>query len=165
MFLHFDPMYLLFVALPGMLLSGWAAMRVKSAFAHYSQVPTENRVTGAEAAQILLHGAGIDDVQVVPTNGFLSDHYDPTNRRLALSEGVYSSTSVAAVGIACHEAGHAIQHAEHYGPLHLRSALVPTAGIGSNLGILVMGLGLFMRAPGMILIGAILFSAVLLFQL
>jgi hypothetical protein len=95
----------------------------------------------------------------------LSDHYNPVNKTLALSDGVYDSRSLAAVGIAAHEAGHAIQHARHYGPLKLRSMLVPTAGIGSNLGYIIMLIGLFMASQNMVLVGAVLFSAVLLFQL
>jgi len=94
----------------------------------------------------------------------LTDHYNPANRTLNLSEGVYDSRSVAAVGVAAHEAGHAIQHAEHYKPLWLRSLLVPTASIGSNLGYIIMLIGLFMASQNMVLVGAVLFSMVLLFQ-
>jgi Zn-dependent membrane protease YugP len=112
----------------------------------------------------LLEMAGISDVRVVPTDGFLSDHYNPVTKELALSAAVYSSRSVAAVGVAAHEAGHAIQHATNYTPLWIRSALVPAAGIGSNLGYLVMLIGL-MISPYVVLAGAILFGAVLVFQL
>ena len=160
----FDPVYFLFVG-PAMLLAMWASFRTKSAFNRYSQVPSSGNVTGAQAAQLLLDRAGIRDVKVIPTQGMLSDHYNPVNKTLALSEGVYASRSVAAVGVACHEAGHAIQHARSYGPLWLRSALVPTVGIGSNLGLIVMGIGLMMQRPGIVGFGAILFSAVLAFQL
>lgn len=160
----FDPIYFVFM-IPPLLLSLWASARTKWAFNRYSQVGTRRGYTGAEAAQILLDRAGIQDVEVVPTNGFLSDHYDPLHKRLALSEQVYASTSVAAVGVATHEAGHAIQHANHYAPLHLRSALVPTAGIGSNIGYGVMLMGLIMQSANMVVIGAVLFSAVLLFQI
>lgn len=160
----FDYQYVLMVLLPGMLISGFASWMVRSAFAKYSQVSTGRGMTGAEAAQLLLDRAGIYDVQVVPTHGYLSDHYNPTNKTLALSEAVYSSRSVAAVGVATHEAGHAIQHANHYAPLWIRSALVPAAQLGSSAGYLVMMLGLFM-SPFVVLIGAFIFGGTLLFQL
>lgn len=161
----FDPMYILMVLLPGMLLSGWASLRVKSAFKKYSKVRSANGITGAQAAQVLLQRAGISDVKVVPTSGFLSDHYNPTNKTLALSQDVYSSPSIAAVGVACHEAGHAIQHAANYKPMWIRSMLVPTANIGSSIGYFVMIGGLIFQAANIVLLGAILFSAVLLFQI
>lgn len=160
----FDPMYLLFIA-PGMLLSLWASFRVKAAFNKYSAVPSMRGLTGAQAAAELLRGAGISDVQIVRHQGTLTDHYNPMTKTLALSEPVYDSTSVAAVGVATHEAGHAIQHAHSYGPLWLRSLLVPTANIGSSLGYIVMALGLGFHSSKMVFFGAILFSAVLLFQI
>jgi Zn-dependent membrane protease YugP len=156
-------MYFVFV-IPALLLSLWASFRTKSAFNKYSQVRTARGLTGAQAAQILLDRAGIHDVRIVPTHGVLSDHYNPVNKTLALSEPVYASNSVAAVGVACHEAGHAIQHAVHYKPLWLRSALVPTANIGSSIGYFVMLFGLILSSTNMVLLGAVLFSAVLLFQ-
>jgi uncharacterized protein len=113
----------------------------------------------------LLANAGVRDVGIEQTDGFLSDHYNPLTKKLALSEEVYGSATIAAVGVACHEAGHAVQHANHYAPMWLRSALVPTANIGSNIGYAVMMIGLFMRSTGMVLAGAVLFSMVLLFQL
>lgn len=160
----FDPLYLLVVMLPGMLISGAASLAVRAAFNRYSQVMTRRGITGAQAAQILLQGAGIGDVNIVPTRGHLSDHYNPSNRQLALSEDVYNSSSVAAVGIACHEAGHAIQHAEQYAFLGMRTALVPLAGIGSSLGYMVMLAGLFLSMTPLLLVGAALFSLVLVFQ-
>jgi Zn-dependent membrane protease YugP len=159
----FDPMYLLFIA-PGLALSLWASWRVKSTFNKYSKVRSMRGMSGAEAAQELLRGAGISDVKIVRSRGMLSDHYNPVTKTLALSDPVYDSDSVAAIGVATHEAGHAIQHATHYGPLWLRSALVPTANIGSSIGYMVMLFGLFLGMTDMVLIGAILFSAVLLFQ-
>jgi Zn-dependent membrane protease YugP len=161
--MYFDPTYFLFIA-PALLLSLWASFRTKSAFNKYSRVRTMRGLTGAQAAQILLDRAGIHDVKIVPTHGTLTDHYNPLTKTLALSEPVYGSSSVAAVGVACHEAGHAIQHARAYKPLWLRSALVPTAGIGSSLGYMVMLGGLLFSSTNMVLIGAMLFSAVLLFQ-
>lgn len=165
--MYFDPVYFLFVG-PALALSLWASFRTKSAFKKYSQIRTLSGMTGAQAAGVLLQRAGISDVKIVPTRGVLSDHYNPLNKTLALSEPVYGSASVAAVGVACHEAGHAIQHATHYAPLWLRSALVPTANIGSKLGYWVMLIGLFMMStfgPGVIYVGAALFSLVLIFQI
>jgi Zn-dependent membrane protease YugP len=162
--MFFDPMYLLFIA-PALALSLWASFRTKAAFNKYSKVRTARGLTGAQAARAMLDGAGIHDVQIQAARGMLTDHYNPVNKTLNLSEGVYASNSIAAVGIACHEAGHAIQHAEHYGPLWLRSTLVPTANIGSSVGYMVMLFGLIFHAANMVLFGAILFSAVLLFQI
>jgi Zn-dependent membrane protease YugP len=160
----FDPMYFLFIA-PGLALSLWASWRVKSAFNKYSQVRSARGMTGAQAAQEMLDRAGITDVKVVPTRGMLSDHYNPLNKTLALSEPVYASNSIAAIGVATHEAGHAIQHARNYAPLWVRSMLVPTANIGSGLGYFVMLFGLMFASTNMVLVGAVLFSAVLLFQI
>lgn len=164
-----DPLYLVFI-LPALALSLWASWRTRRAFNKYSRVRTLSGLTGAQAARKLLDAAGIHDVEIVPTRGTLSDHYNPVTRKLALSEPVYGTASVAAVGVACHEAGHAIQHATKYAPLWLRSALVPTANIGSSLGYIVMMIGLFLVYAGsalgqqVVLFGAVLFSAVLLFQ-
>lgn len=160
----FDPMYFLIIA-PGLALSMWASFRVKSSFNKYSKVRSARGMTGAEAAQEMLDRAGITDVRVIPTRGMLSDHYNPVNKTLALSESVYASNSIAAIGVATHEAGHAIQHARNYAPLWVRSMLVPTANIGSSVGYLVMLGGLFLSSTNMILAGAVLFSAVLLFQI
>lgn len=160
----FDPTYILFVLIPGMIISGGASLLVRAAFSKYSKVRTRRGFTGAQAAKVLLDNAGIHDVEIVATQGHLSDHYNPQSKQLALSTDVFSSTSVAAVGIACHEAGHAIQHAEGYGPLGLRSALVPMAGMGSSIGYAVMAIGLFIH-PFLVGVGALIFSGVLLFQL
>ena len=159
----FDPMYLLFIA-PGLILSMRASFRVKRTFNKYSQVPSRRGLTGAQAAAELLRGAGIRDVTIVRSHGMLTDHYNPVTKQLALSDAVYDSRSVAALGVATHEAGHAIQHAQHYAPLWVRSALVPTANIGSSIGYMVMVGGLLFASTNMVLIGAILFSAVLAFQ-
>ncbi|MEM6792948.1 MAG: zinc metallopeptidase [Acidobacteriota bacterium] len=156
--------YLLFIA-PGILLSLYAQAKVKSAFNKYSRVRSAQGITGAQAAEAMLANAGIQDVKVVPTQGMLSDHYNPVTKTLALSEAVYSQPTVAAVGVACHEAGHAIQHASNYAPLWIRSALVPTASIGSSFGIWGMIIGGALGSQGLFMIGVILFSAVLLFQL
>jgi Zn-dependent membrane protease YugP len=159
-----DPMYLLIVMIPGLLISGGASLLVRAAFNKYSRIGSRRGYTGAQAAQILLDRAGIHDVSIVSTRGYLSDHYNPQSKQLALSQAVYASNSLAAVGVACHEAGHAIQHATGYAALGLRSALVPMAGIGSSLGYIVMIVGL-MLSPFVVGIGILIFSAVLLFQL
>jgi uncharacterized protein len=160
----FDPMYLVFI-LPGLALSMWASYRTKSAFEKYSKVRSGSGLTGAQAARLMLDQAGLHDVTIVRTHGMLSDHYNPMTRSLSLSEAVYDMPSISAIGVACHEAGHAIQHAQKYAPLWLRSALVPTANIGSGIGYFVMLLGLFLHATNMVLVGAVLFSMVLLFQI
>ena len=159
----FDPIYLLFAA-PGLLLSLWASYRVRTAFDHYSKVGTMRGMSGAEAARHLLDDAGLTNVEIFETDGYLSDHYDPVNRQLALSRDVFHGRSVASVGVATHEAGHALQHAHGYAPLWLRSALVPAAGIGSSIGYVVMGVGLFLH-PLVVVLGAAIFSMVLLFQI
>ncbi len=159
----FDPMYLVFLA-PALLLSLWASFRTRSAFNKYSKVRAASGLTGAQAAQRLLDSAGIGDVKIVPHHGLLSDHYNPATKTLALSESVFASPSIAAIGVACHEAGHALQHAQHYAPLWLRSLLVPTANIGSSLGYIVMVVGLMMGAMKLFLLGVGLFSMVFLFQ-
>jgi Zn-dependent membrane protease YugP len=162
--MFFDPMYLLFI-LPGLALSMWASFRTKSAFKKYSSVPSARGLTGAQAAKILLERAGLNDVSITRSHGFLSDHYNPMNKSLNLSEAVYASNSIAAIGVATHEAGHAIQHAQKYAPLWLRSTLVPTANIGSSIGYIVMIGGLFLGMTNLVLVGAVLFSMVLLFQI
>lgn len=160
----FDPMYIAFMV-PALALSLWASWKTKSAFNKYSKVRTASGMTGAQAAQKMLDGAGIRDVKVVATRGVLSDHYNPMTKTLALSEPVYGSPSVAAVGVACHEAGHALQHRDGYAPLKLRSLLVPTAGIGSQVGVWVIIAGLMFKSMGLMTVGIVLFSAVVLFQI
>ncbi len=169
--MFFDPTYLLLMA-PALILSLWASFRTKSTFNKYSKQRAMTGLTGAEAAKRMLERAGISGVTIAPTRGYLSDHYNPMNKTLALSEAVYGSNSIAAIGVACHEAGHAIQHATKYAPLGLRSMLVPTANIGSKLGYWVMFAGLILMGMAgssvgvtVVLIGAVLFSAVLLFQI
>jgi Zn-dependent membrane protease YugP len=143
----------------------WASFRTKSSFNKYSQVRSGRGLSGAEAARIVLDREGLQDVTIERASGFLSDHYNPATRSLSLSEPVYDSRSIAAIGVATHEAGHAVQHARHYAPLWLRSALVPTASIGSSIGYIVMLVGLMLQASNMVLVGAVLFSMVLLFQI
>jgi len=160
----FDPFFMA-VMVPGLLLSLWASMRVKSTFRRYSQVQSRSGYTGAEAAHELLARSGIDGVRIEPVQGFLSDHYDPSVRTLRLSPDVYHGRSLAALGVAAHEAGHAIQHAHKYGPLAFRSMVVKPAMLGSNLGMVVLSIGLFAHATSMIWLGVALFSAFVLFTL
>jgi len=142
----FDPIYLL-VCLPGLALSAWASLKVKSTFARYSQVRAQSGLTGAEAARELLRLRGVNDVRVEPVQGFLSDHYDPGARVLRLSPDVYNGHSLASLGVAAHEAGHALQHATGYGPLKFRSFVVKPAMLGSNLGMYVLMGGLVLTLP------------------
>jgi Zn-dependent membrane protease YugP len=161
----FDPIYFVFI-LPGLALSLWASFKTRSAFNKFSKVRAATGLTGAQAAMRMLQAAGIEDVEIVRApGGALSDHYNPVTKKLALSQPVYDQPSIAAIGVACHEAGHAIQHQEKYAPLWLRSVLVPTANIGSSLGYIVMIAGLFMGLIKVFLLGAVMFSMVLLFQI
>ncbi len=161
----FDPMYLLLVALPTLVLSMGASALTKSTFKKYSRQRASTGLTGAEAARQMLDRAGITGVEVVATRGYLTDHYNPMNKTLALSEATYAQATVSAIGVACHEAGHAIQHARAYGPLWARSMLVPVAGIGSKFGLYGMMFGLMLTSTALFGVGALLFSAVVLFQL
>ena len=120
----YDPRYLLFMA-PALLLAAWASFKVQATFRRYSRVGASSGLTGAEAAEAMLRSQGITDVKIEHAAGLLSDHFDPSSNTLRLSDGVYGSPSLAAIGVACHEAGHALQKAHHYAPLGLRSALVP----------------------------------------
>ena len=162
--MFFDPIYLILVG-PTLLLALWAQLRVKTAFGKYSRVMTRRGMSGAEAAREVLRKADIYDVEVEQVGGFLSDHYDPRSKKLRLSPNVYSSPSVAAVGVAAHEAGHAIQHAHNYGPLALRSLLVPTASFGSWLAFPLILIGMFVGSLGLAKIGVLLFGAIVLFQI
>lgn len=159
------------VLLPGMLLSGGASWLVRTRFAQYSKVPSKRGYTGQMAAQRLLDYAGITDVQVVRVDGMLTDHYNPTTKQLALSSQVFDRTSIAAIGVATHEAGHAIQHATGYYPLKWRSAIVPVANIGTKFGTYGMMIGVMILAGGhafgqpIFVIGALAFLMFVLFQL
>jgi len=162
--MYFDSTYLI-IMLPALLFSLWAKFKTQSAFKKYSKVRVMSGQTGAQAAQTLLNRAGITDVEIKPIRGMLSDHYNPMTKTLALSEGVYGQNSVSAVGVACHEAGHALQHAQNYKPMWLRSIMVKPASIGSSFGIWAIIIGLVIGATGLFKIGIILFTAVVAFQL
>jgi len=160
----FDPWYLLFLA-PGILLALWAQVRVQSAYAEASRLPARSGYSGAETADAMLHAAGIPGVQIEPTEGFLSDHYVPGERVLRLSPDVYAGRSLAALGVAAHEAGHALQDASRYPLLVMRNALVPVASFGSNAAWIIILLGFVMHLMGLILAGIVVFSATVVFQL
>jgi len=162
--MFFDPLYLLF-AIPGLIIAGIASFYVKSTFSEYSHYRAASGLTGAEAAAQMLRSAGIYDVNIERVEGFLSDHYDPTSKTLRLSPGVYDSDSLSAIGVACHEAGHALQDAASYGPLGLRSALVPVTNISSWLSYIVIFMGFIFQSGGLVTLGAILFSAVVVFSI
>lgn len=162
--MYFDPMYFVF-ALPALILALIAQARVRSAVNKYSQVYTGRGVTGARVARAILDNAGLQDVAVERTNGLLTDHYDPLSRTLRLSAGVFDTPSVAAVGIAAHEAGHALQHQARYLPLQARSAIVPAVQIGSWLGPIVFFVGMLLNTPAVAWVGVILFAGVALFSL
>lgn len=163
---YFDPTYILVVA--GVIICLLASARVKSTFARYSGMRNHLGMTGAEAAQRVLHGAGIYDVRIERVSGQLTDHYDPRNKVLRLSDATYAQTSVAAVGVAAHECGHAIQHAKGYAPLQFRSALVPVANFGSMIAwpLIVLGLFINSNSAGLLInLGILAFSLAVLFQL
>lgn len=162
---YFDPTWIL--VLIGAVLSLAASAKVNSTFNHYSKVRSMSGMTGAEAAQRLLASQGIYDVQVRPVHGRLTDHYDPRTKTVNLSESVYDSTSVAAIGVAAHECGHAMQDNQGYVPLRLRAAIVPAANIGSQAAFPLIILGVIIGGVGspLVNIGLILFSLAVLFQL
>lgn len=161
----------MFIAGPGMglilvamVLAMLAQLKIKSAYQKYSAMRSRGGRTGAQVARELLRQAGLDDVAVEAVGGQLSDHYDPRARRVRLSEHVYNGTSIAALGVAAHEASHAAQHAEGYAPLAMRTALLPVAGIGSNLAFPLFFAGFLFSMPALMDLGIIFFSAAVLFQ-
>lgn len=164
--MYFDPTY--FLVIIGVIICMIASSRVNSTYAKYDQVRNHAGLTGAMAAEQILRQAGIYDVQVQRVHGKLTDHYDPARKVLRLSDSTYGSTSVAALGVAAHECGHAIQHATHYAPLKLRGALVPVANFGSSISWPLIVLGLFLNgqmSAFLINLGILLFSAAVLFQI
>lgn len=160
----FGQHWLLYIGVP-LIIGLWAQFRVSSAFRKWGAVRATSNVTGAEAAREILQAANIHDVQVAEINDFLGDHYDPTKKVLCLSSNVYNTPSVAAVGIAAHETGHAIQHAKAYAPLQWRMAIVPVTQIASQLLPFVIFGGLFFRITGFITLGIYCYLAILAFQL
>jgi len=153
------------ISLPALLLGLYAQARVRSAFNKYSRVRTKSGMTGSEVARRVLDANGLQNVKIEQVRGSLSDHYDPRSRTLRLSQSVFSAPSISAAGVAAHEAGHAIQHKNNYGPLSLRSLMVPTVQLGSWLGPIVFMAGLFLAMDNLALIGIILFAATAVFSI
>jgi Zn-dependent membrane protease YugP len=160
----FDPVYML-VMVPGLVLSLWASFKVKSTFNRYSQVRPRSGLSGADAARALLRRSNVDGVQVEEVQGFLSDHYDPGARLLRLSPDVFHGRSLAALGVAAHEAGHALQHATKYAPLGFRSLVVKPASFGSSLGMYAVMGGMLLQLQPLIWLGIVAFSIFVLFTL
>lgn len=156
--------YLFFLIVP-LLLGLWAQARVSAAFNKYSKIRAASNLTGAETAREILNAAQINDVEVVQIDGMLGDHYDPTSKRLCLSTQTYNTPSIAAVGVAAHETGHAIQHAKAYAPLKLRMAIVPVTQIASRLLPLIIIGGFFFRIFGLLELGVIVYLILTVFQL
>lgn len=168
-FYGFDIYYLLLV-IPCVILSLWASSRVKSTFRRYSQQLSVRHITGADAARRVLSANGVHDVRIERVAGDLTDHYDPSSNVIRLSDGVYDSTSTAAIGVACHEAGHAVQYAQSYAPIKIRAAIIPVTNIGSKLAMPLIMLGILLTFLGemsyfFIYLGIIAFSLSLVFQL
>ena len=164
MYYGIDPLYWILM-LPVLFLSMIASLNVKSAIDKYSKIKSQTGYKAYEIARVILDQNGLSDVNVEVSKGFLSDHYDPYKKVVRLSPDVYNSTSIAAIGIAAHETGHAIQHAENYKPLVLRNLIAPTASIGSNFSWIIIVLGFIIGWMGLVKFGIILFSIVVLFQL
>jgi hypothetical protein len=156
--------WLFYIGVP-LIIGIWAQIRVKSAFKKWGEVRASSNITGAECAREILQAAQIHDVDVVETNDFLGDHYDPRDKKLHLSSGVYNTPSVAALGIAAHESGHAIQHAKAYAPLKARMAIVPVTMLASQLLPFIIIGGLFFRITGLITLGIYCYLVLLVFQL
>ena len=156
--------WLLYIGVP-LIIGIWAQIRVKSAFRKWGEVRASSNITGAEAAREILQAAQIHDVDVVETNDFLGDHYDPTSKRLCLSTNVFHTPSVAALGVAAHETGHAIQHAKAYAPLKARMAIVPVTMIASQMLPFIIFGGLFFHITGLITLGIYCYAILLAFQL
>jgi len=158
----FDPLYFVFIA-PGFALSLYATFRTKSTFSKYSQVGSRSGLTGAQAAALMLQRHGISNVRIERSSGWLSDHYDPSQKALRLSEDVYSSQSLSAIGVACHEAGHAMQDTHGYAMLSLRTTLVPATNFSSYFAFILMMVGLFIQP--LLLLGVGLFAVGVVFSL
>lgn len=157
--------YSMIIVIPGILLAMYAQYKVKSTFQHYSRIASAKRISGAETARAILKSQGLDHVNVEMVGGHLSDHYDPRTKVVRLSPEVYQGHSLASLGVAAHETGHALQHYTGYLPLNIRHSLVPVANFGSTLAFPLFILGFFMDSPSLVYIGIYLFAAVVLFQL
>ena len=162
--MFFDWTYVVLV-LPAVLLAMWASANVNSTFRRYSTQYSRRGITGAQAARRVLDANGLTAVRIEHISGNLTDHYDPRDNSISLSENVYNSTSIAAVGVAAHEAGHAVQYAENYGPVWLRTAIIPATQIGSKFSFILLLVGMVLYSQSLFLIGILLFSLTTLFQL
>ncbi len=163
MYLFYDYYYVALV-LPAIIASLIIQVKLKSTYSRFSKIGNQRMITGAQAAQMVLNYYGITDVRIEGISGELTDHFDPTAKVIRLSSGVYNNTSIAAVGIACHEAGHAAQHAEAYKPIVIRNSFVPVCNIGSKLSIPLLILGVILSYSTLVWLGIIMFSLVALFQ-
>ena len=164
MFLGIDMMFITLL-IPAMIFAMWAQHRVSSSFKRYSEVKTSNGLTGADAARDVLQQAGVTGVAIERIEGHLTDHFDPSTNTIRLSEDVYDKANVAAVGVAAHEAGHAIQYAEGYSAMRLRSAIIPVTNFGSKLAMPLIIMGLILGMTGLMNLGIVLFSALVVFQI
>ena len=160
--MHIDSYYLILV-IPTLILSLWAQIMVKSTFAKYSKILCSRKFTGAATAAQILQLNKVNDVRIESVSGSLTDHYDPSKKAIRLSSPVCNNSSIAAVGVAAHEAGHALQHAQHWGPVILKKSLVPVAKIGSSMGPWLALAGLALSLPLLVNIGIILFGGAVLF--
>lgn len=151
--------------IPVMLLSLWAQFKVSGSFRHFSEVPNSRRMTGYQAARLVLQAHGVQGVEISSCAGTLTDHYDPRDNTIYLSEPVYNAATVAAIGVAAHEAGHAVQYAEGYSPIKLRNAIIPMTRIGSQFSMILLLIGILLYSQQMFLLGIVLFSFTTLFQL
>lgn len=169
--MYFSPFYgfridpTMAILLPALIISIWAQMKIKSSYAKYSRVFSRNGYTGGQVARMILDAYGLYDIPVYTVGGQLTDHYDPTRRVVNLSRDVYNSSSLASIGVAAHEIGHAIQHSVGYTPIKIRMALVPIANIGSQASWFLFILGIIMSFTPLVNIGIVLFSATVIFQL
>ena len=162
--MFWDSHYFLFVFLPGLLLGIWAQAKLHSAYAKYSEVPAESGLTGAQAARRILDNAGLLNVPIEEIPGQLSDHYDPQKRALFLSPDIYEGTSLASVGVAAHEAGHALQHQVGYGLFNFRMALVPVTQFATYASFGILLLGLFLHMAHVMMLAVVVFAIITLFQ-
>ena len=151
--------------IPILALSLWAQFQVSGSFRRYSQQTNRRRITGAQAAEAVLRAHGVYDVPIRPCRGNLTDHYDPRDNTICLSENVYNAPTIAAVGVAAHEAGHAVQYAENYGPIRLRSAIIPATQLGSKFSFILLFAGILLYSQSLLLGGILLFSLTTIFQL
>ena len=161
---YYDTRYIMML-LPVLAITLYAQWKVNSSFRRYGKITNRRRLTGAQAAQEVLRRHGVHDVRIERVRGSLTDHYDPKSNVIRLSDSVYDSPSISAVGVAAHEAGHAVQYAVGYGPIQLRMALIPMTQIGSQLGVILLIAGIFLSIEPLFLIGILLFSLTTLFQL